>query len=56
MTKNHNMGRKSHHVQDAQFDQNMAGLADEIGPQPTRPTVGKQQATKSSKEIPRDTK
>jgi hypothetical protein len=56
MTKNHNMGRKSHHAQDAQYNQTMAGLSAEIGPQPTRPTVGRQQSTKSSKELPKDTK
>ncbi len=53
MTKNHNMGRKSHHAQDAQYDQNMSGLNEEITDQPTRPSVGKQQSTKSSDEEPR---
>ena len=56
MTKQHNMGRKSHHAQDAQFNQNIKGLNDEIGEQPTRPSVGKQHPTKSSKEEPRATK
>jgi hypothetical protein len=54
MTKNHNMGRKSHHAQDADYSQNFSQLSDDIPPQPTRPTVGKQQATKSSNELPRD--
>lgn len=54
MSKNQNMGRKSHHAQDAQYDQNIKQLDEEIGSQPTRPTVGKQQATKSSKEQPRN--
>jgi hypothetical protein len=56
MTKNHNMGRKSHRVQDAQYEQNLSQLEDDINDQPTRPTLGKVQATKSSKEEPRDTK
>ncbi|MBW3568601.1 hypothetical protein KY385_00525, partial [Candidatus Parcubacteria bacterium] len=56
MPQNRNMGRKSHHVQDAHFNQNIAGLDEEVGPQPTRPSAGKQQATKSSKEIPKKTK
>jgi len=56
MTKNHNMGRKSHHVQDAQWQQNLAGLSDELGSQPTRPSIHQQKPTKNSKEIPRPTK
>lgn len=56
MPKNRNMGRKSHHVIDAHLKQNMAGIDDEVGGQQTRPYVSPQQATKSSKEEPRNTK
>jgi hypothetical protein len=56
MTKNTNMGRRSHQEQDAQLKQNMAGMQDEIGEQQTRPYVSKQQATKKGKEMPRNTK
>jgi hypothetical protein len=49
MTKNRNMGRKSHLSQDAEFEQNVSRITDDIGEQPTRPTIHKQQATKSSK-------
>lgn len=55
MPKNRNMGRKSHRVQDVQYAQNLNGLQDELGDQPTRPSTGKQ-PTKSTKEEPRDTK
>lgn len=53
------MGRKSHHAQDAKYEQNFSRLEDDLGPtteQPTRPTLGKHQANKSSKERPRNTK
>lgn len=56
MPKNRNMGRKSHHVQDAQFNQHADSLQGQVGEQPTRPTVSPMQATKSSKEEPRSTK
>jgi hypothetical protein len=56
MPERNNMGRKSHHAQDADYDQNMNRLADDIKDQPTRPTLGKVQSTKSSKEEPRPTK
>jgi hypothetical protein len=57
MPKNRNMGRKSHHVQDMEYKQNVSQLEDDIPTdQPTRPTLGKTQATKSSKEEPRNTK
>jgi hypothetical protein len=46
MSQNQNMGRKSHIIQDAQFEQNAAGLQDEIGNQPSRPTVHSHKATK----------
>jgi hypothetical protein len=48
------MGRKSHKVQDIQFDQHVSGLADELPDQ--NPSLNKQQATKSSSLEPRKTK
>jgi hypothetical protein len=54
MSKRNNMGRKSHKVQDIQFDQNVAGLSDELPND--RPSLNKQQATKSSSLEPRRTK
>jgi hypothetical protein len=56
MTKQHNMGRKSHKAQDAQLDQNLKGLQQDIGAQPTRPYVRQRQAKKSSGDEPRPTK
>lgn len=56
MPKNRNMGRRSHRAQDAQLKQNMANIDAAAAGQPTRPYVSPQQATKSSKEEPRNTK
>jgi hypothetical protein len=56
MTKNRNMGRKSHRIQDVHFKQTAVGVDDQTGDQPTRPSLGKQQATKSSRLAPRNTK
>lgn len=56
MSKNTNMGRKSYRAQDVHYRQTITGVDDQTGDQKTRPTVGKQQATKSSNLEPRDTK
>lgn len=56
MPKNTNMGRKSHHAQDAQYEQNVKRLAHDIPDQRTRPTVHPQEASHSSEEEPRETK
>lgn len=55
MSKRKNMGRKSHHVQDAQYNQTIPDTSQQIGEQPTRPSVHPQQAVDSSKEMPKDT-
>ncbi len=56
MAKRRNMGRRSHLTQDAHFNQTAPGINDQVGDQPTSPTLGQQQATKSSKQAPRNTK
>ena len=57
MPKNRNMGRKSHRVQDAEYKQNVSRIEDDMPTdQPTRPSLGKAHASKSSKEEPRNTK
>ena len=61
MTKQHNMGRKSHHAQDAEYHTDIANstqneLQDELGSQPTRPSVSPQQAKKDSREQPKRSK
>jgi hypothetical protein len=56
MSKRRKMGLRSHLIQDAHFDQNAVGVNEEIGDQVTRPFLGKQKATKSSKDDPRPTK
>ena len=56
MPKSHNMGRKSHKVQAAELEQNMSGMNDELGTQPTRPTGHPAQGTKSGSDEPRNTK
>lgn len=57
MTKDKTMRRKSHLVEDVQYYQNLSRLSGDLPvDQPTRPTLGKQQATKSSKEESKPTK
>jgi hypothetical protein len=54
MPKSRNMGRKSHHVLDGEFNQNQPGNTDDLATrdQPTRPTVHPAQANDASKEQP----
>ena len=49
MAKNH-IGQGSLHTQDAQLNQNMPNVIEQIGPQPTRPYAHKRQGSKSSKD------
>jgi len=52
MTKNHNMGRKSHLAQDNELNQNRPAADAELNSQPTRASQHPQQGTKASGEEP----
>lgn len=53
MPKAHNMGRKSHHAQDAELEMNQPAIdAADITDQPTRPMQHPSKSTKSSREEP----
>lgn len=53
MSKQHNIGRKSHVAQEAELQQNMPSIDQEMSNQPTRPSVhGRHISQRSKKEPP----
>jgi hypothetical protein len=52
MGKQQNMGRRSHLEQEAELEQNLASIEQEIGDQPARPSVHGHHISQRSKKEP----